>query len=90
MSANESLNLASQLQHVGAQHRLGRGLVGALEQSVTFATSHVDDLPVYARLSNTSNHAEVCALVAALHHAETGLVFSSGMAAIHAVLCSLL
>lgn len=90
MSANESLNLASQLQHVGAQHRLGRGLVGALEQSVTFATSHVDDLPVYARLSNTSNHAEVCALVAALHHAEIGLVFSSGMAAIHAVLCSLL
>jgi cystathionine beta-lyase len=81
---------ASQLQHVGAEHRVGRGLVGALEQSVTFATENIDDLPVYARLSNTSNHAEVCAVIAALHCSEEALVFSSGMAAIHAALTSML
>ncbi|MFZ9520841.1 MAG: trans-sulfuration enzyme family protein [Silvanigrellaceae bacterium] len=78
------------LQHAGAQHRVGDGLVGALEQSVTFSTSSVDDLPVYSRLSNTSNHKEICALVAALHRTSSAQVFASGMAAIHAVLTSIL
>ncbi|MBM3381830.1 MAG: PLP-dependent transferase [Betaproteobacteria bacterium] len=81
---------ASQLQHVGAEHRVGRGLVGALEQSVTFSTERIDELPVYARLSNTHNHAEVCSVIAALHCADEALVFSSGIAAIHAVMTSLL
>lgn len=87
---SESMSLPSQLQHAGSEHRLGRGLVGAVEQSVTFSTAHVDDLPVYARLSNTLNHAEVCSVLATLHSAESALVFSSGMAAIHAVLATLL
>lgn len=83
-------NLPTVLQHAGSQHRLGTGLVGALEQSVTFATPSVDDMPVYARLSNTANHKEVCSLIAALHRAEDAQVFSSGMAAIHAVLTTAL
>lgn len=83
-------SLATRLQHAGAQHRVGRGLVGAIEQSVTFSTERMDDLPVYARLSNTSNHAEVCAVVAALHKAEAAHVFASGMAALHAVLTTAL
>lgn len=90
MISNGNLSLPSILQHAGAEHRLGRGLVGAIEQSVTFQTPQSDDMPVYARLSNTMNHGEVCSVVAALHGAESALVFSSGMAAIFALFASLL
>jgi cystathionine beta-lyase len=87
---NEFKNLATALQHAGAEHRLGTGLVGALEQSVTFATEAVDDMPVYARLSNTLNHSEICTLIAALHEGAAAQVFASGMAALHAVLTTAL
>ena len=86
MSHPSTTRSATLLQHAGRDARLGSGLVGALEQSVTFATTRVDDMPIYARLSNTTNHVEVCALVAALHGAPAARVFASGMAAIHAVL----
>ncbi|MEN9826966.1 MAG: hypothetical protein RI953_2711 [Pseudomonadota bacterium] len=86
----EQRSVETLLQHAGAQHRLGGGLVGALEQSVTFSTPSVDDLPVYSRLSNTNNHKEICALVAALHRTPAAQVFASGMAAIHAVLTTIL
>lgn len=81
---------ATLAQHAGAEFRLGTGLVGAVEQSVTFATESIDDMPVYARLSNTTNHKEICALIAALHQAPAAQVFASGMAAIHAVLSTAL
>jgi cystathionine beta-lyase len=87
---NTFASLQTALQHAGKQHRLGRGLVGATEQSVTFATPAVDDMPVYARLSNTINHGEICAMVAALHGSPAAQVFASGMAAIHAVLTTAL
>jgi cystathionine beta-lyase len=87
---NPIVNLPTALQHAGKQHRLGSGLVGAVEQSVTFATPAVDDMPVYARLSNTMNHKEICALVAALHGSPDAQVFASGMSAIHAVLTTVL
>lgn len=81
---------ATILQHAGSQHRVGQGLLGAIEHSVTFATQSVSDMPVYARLSNTSNHKEICTLIAALHRAPAAQVFASGMAAIHAVLTTIL
>jgi cystathionine beta-lyase len=82
--------ISTALQHAGKEYRLGSGLVGAVEQSVTFATAAVDDMPVYARLSNTINHKEICALVAALHGSPAAQVFASGMAAVHAVLTTVL
>lgn len=87
---HDGLSLSTALQHAGAEHRVGSGLLGAVEQSVTFATAAVDDLPVYARLSNTANHAEICALIATLHKAPSAQVFASGMSAIHAVLTTVL
>lgn len=80
----------TRLQHAGSEHRVGKGLVGAQELSVTFATDSIEEIPVYARLSNTSNHAEVCALIATLHHAADAAVFSSGMAAMTAFLFTFL
>ncbi|NBW83562.1 PLP-dependent transferase [bacterium] len=88
--SREQRSVETDLQHAGAEYRLGGGLVGALEQSVTFATPSVDDLPVYSRLSNTNNHKEICALVAALHRTPAAQVFASGMAAIHAVMTTIL
>src|SRR4051812_23848842 len=70
------------LQHSGAHHRVGKGLVSAIEQSVTFTTDELDATPVYSRMSNTSNHFEIQEVVAQLHHAEKALVLASGMAAI--------
>lgn len=90
VSQNQMTDVSTLLQHAGTEHRLGQGLVGALEQSVTFATPAVDALPVYARLSNTVNHNEICALIAALHSAPSAQVFASGMAAVHAVLTTAL
>ena len=81
---------ATWLQHGGKKHRVGRGLVSAIEQSVTFQTDGVEDAPVYARLSNTSNHHEVCTLLAGLERTEKALVFASGMAAMTAVLLTFL
>lgn len=74
-------HLPTLLQHSGKTHRVGSGLVGATETSVTFATKHHDDPPVYARLGNTSNHFEVQKILADLHSTEASAVFGSGMAA---------
>lgn len=76
------------IQHVGKEHRVGKGLVSALETSVTFSVDSPDDTPVYQRLSNTANHKEVTAVLAALEGAEDAFVTSSGMAALHTVLVS--
>ena len=95
---------ATLLQHAGGNFRVGRGLVGALEQSVTFETSHPTDFPVYARLGNTANHQELEAMLAALHALPNApsndtpaqqtdtdaIVFASGMAAANAAYFALL
>jgi cystathionine beta-lyase/cystathionine gamma-synthase len=83
-------SFATRLQHAGADQRLGTGLVGALELSVTYQSESVAQPPVYARLSNTRNHAEVEALIASLHGAPRAAVFASGMAAMNAVVFTLL
>jgi cystathionine beta-lyase len=76
---------ATLLQHAGEKFRVGKGLSPAIEMSVTYQTESVDEVPVYARLSNTNNHFEVEAMLAALHEAEAAAVFGSGMAAFTAV-----
>lgn len=78
------------VQHAGHEHRVGTGLVGALEQSVTYSATSLTATPVYARLSNTRNHYELMNVLAALHGAEASAVFGSGMAAMTAVAISLL
>lgn len=90
MTHTRDTNEFTRMQHAGSEHRVGTGLVSALELSVTFETESIDDMPVYARLSNTRNHAEVEALLAALHGTERALVFGSGMAAMTAVLLTFL
>jgi cystathionine beta-lyase/cystathionine gamma-synthase len=81
---------STQLQHAGARFRVGSGLVGALEQSVTFTSPHPTDFPVYARLGNTANHMEVEELLSELHSGDEAIVFASGMAAANAAFFSLL
>lgn len=81
---------ATVLQHSGGEFRVGRGLIGAMEQSVTFETDSPLDFPLYARLGNTANHAEVEAVLATLHNGEDSIVFGSGMAAANATYFALL
>lgn len=72
-------SLETKIQQAGHEHRLGRGLVGAEELSVTFRTPSVEDKPVYSRLGNTANHAELESLLAALHNADSAIATGSGM-----------
>lgn len=83
-------SLATVLQHTGKEFRVGNGLVGAVETSVTFRTKDIADYPVYGRLGNTANHHELEAVLAALHKTERALVFGSGMAAFTAATLALL
>lgn len=78
------------LQHAGKEHRVGRGLIGATETSVTFQSESVDDSPVYSRLGNTSNHREVERLLAATQGARDAIVTGSGMAAFNLLFQTLL
>ena len=81
---------ATLLQHAGARFRVGRGLIGALEQAVTFETDHPTDFPVYARLGNTANHQELEEMLAELHAGDEAIAFASGMAAANAAYFALL
>jgi cystathionine beta-lyase/cystathionine gamma-synthase len=81
MKLPKNMSFETMLQHGGGEFRLGTGLVGATENSVTYRSEKVDGGAVYARLSNTLNHKEVEGLLASLHGAERALVFGSGMAA---------
>ncbi len=85
-------NLINQtdLQHAGKNHRVGSGLIGATQSSVTFRTFATDDPPVYSRLGNTENHLEVESLLAKSHHAEAAIVTGSGMAAFNLIFQALL
>lgn len=86
----ESLSLSTAIQHTGKAHRLGRGLIGAIESSVTFATPAIEDSPVYSRLGNTTNHFEAEAVLAKLHHGEEAIATGSGMACLNLIITSLL
>lgn len=83
-------NIGTLLQHAGSQHRVGTGLVSAVEVAVTFEPEFPGAKPVYARLSNTKNHLEVTELLARLEGTESSAVFASGMAAMSAVALTVL
>ncbi len=76
------------LQHSGNQHRIGKGLISATEQSVTFRVESTEDEPVYQRLSNTSNNKELQSVLADLQHSEGAFVTNSGMAALYLILAT--
>jgi cystathionine beta-lyase/cystathionine gamma-synthase len=80
----------TELQHTGKNHRVGNGLVAAVEASVTFKTPSTDDAPVYSRLGNTENHRELEALLARAHQAEAAIVTGSGMAAFNLIFQTML
>jgi cystathionine beta-lyase/cystathionine gamma-synthase len=82
--SDRNWTLATALQHEGASHRLGSGLVGAVEISATFENEDSQKAPRYARLSDTKNHMEANALVARLNGTSGGRVFGSGMSAMSA------
>lgn len=86
----ESLSPETKLQHVGASHRLGNGIVGALETAITFATPSVEEPPVYARLGNTTNHSELEAVLASCHGCDDAIVTGSGMSAFTLIFFALL
>lgn len=85
--------LDTKLIHAGEPDPLVGGAVSMpIFQSATFATTgqgSYHDLR-YIRLNNTPNHHALHAKLAALENAETALVTASGMAAISAVLLTLL
>lgn len=83
-------SISTQLQHSGKEHRVGKGLIGATENSVTFKGAGVTEMPVYSRLGNTANHQEIEALLANLHEADRAIVTGSGMACLNLIFTTLL
>jgi cystathionine beta-lyase/cystathionine gamma-synthase len=78
------------LQHAGKSHRVGQGLVGATETSVTYQTVAFDNPPVYSRLGNTSQHRELEDVISSIEGAEASIVTGSGMSAFNLLFQSLL
>lgn len=81
-----SLSPASQC--VAGQHDPALGMMQPIHTSSAYF--YLDEGPQpYPRYFNTPNQATVAAKIAALEHAEEGMVFSSGMAAISTCVMSL-
>lgn len=70
-----------------AARRRTPGIAGTIEPSTAYDYENVPET-VYPRYFNTHNQNSVVQKVCALEHAEAGLVFSSGMAAILTTLLS--
>lgn len=92
ITPNSSNDLSSEtkLQHVGAEHRLGLGIIGAQENGITFATPKVEEPPVYSRLGNTTNHRELEAVLGSVHGCRDAIATGSGMSAFTLLFFSLL
>lgn len=77
--------------HEGEQ-RINGSITTPIFQSSTFINTQATSYYTmkYARMSNTPNHIELCKKIAALEHAESALVLSSGMGAISTALLGLL
>lgn len=68
--------------HVGeVEDKQFKGAISPLYMSSSYAYEDVD-VKRYPRYFNTPNQEALCKKIAALEHAETGLIFGSGMAAI--------
>lgn len=72
----------------GSDHDTAQGLVRPIQTSTAYP--YIDEGPQpYPRYFNLPNQDAVASRIAALEHAEKGLVFSSGMAAISTTMMSL-
>ena len=75
--------------HVGTQNDINGGTVSPISPSTAYNYRNVDTFR-YPRYFNVPNHKAVEQKLAALEHAETAILFSSGMSATMTVLLSLL
>jgi len=93
MQGNRSLGLETKLIHAGEpKPRIGGAVSMPVFQSSTFESageSSYHDIR-YIRLNNTPNHFVLAKKLAAIEHAEAGLVTASGMAAISTALLTIL
>ena len=62
-----------------------KGAISPLYMSTSYAFEDVD-VKRYPRYFNTPNQEALCKKIAALEHAEAGLIFGSGMAAVSTTL----
>ncbi len=74
---------------VEKEHAVGSGIAGAIQPSTAFQYLDGGD-QFYPRYFNTPNQDSVVAKLCALEKAESGIVFSSGMAAISTTMLALL
>ncbi len=93
MQENKSMRLETKLIHAGEpKPRIGGAVSMPVFQSSTFESageSSYHDIR-YIRLNNTPNHFVLAKKLAAIEHAEAGLVTASGMAAISTSLLTVL
>ncbi len=76
--------------HVGElEDSVYKGAVSPLYMSTSYAFDDVD-VKRYPRYFNTPNQEGLCKKIAALEHAETALIFGSGMAAVSTALLAFL
>eukprot|EP01093_Parvamoeba_rugata_P000632 TRINITY_DN10745_c0_g2_i1.p1 TRINITY_DN10745_c0_g2~~TRINITY_DN10745_c0_g2_i1.p1 ORF type:complete len:385 (+),score=81.42 TRINITY_DN10745_c0_g2_i1:135-1289(+) len=76
--------------HVGElEDKQHRGAISPLYMSTSYAYEDVD-VKRYPRYFNTPNQEGLCKKVAALEHAESALIFGSGMAAVSTALLAFL
>jgi cystathionine beta-lyase len=75
--------------HAGSTDNIGNGVNTPIYTSTSFGYLDTDER-LYPRYFNTPNQKAVVEKIAALEHAESGIIFSSGMAAVSSVLLSFL
>lgn len=87
---NKKKGLNTICTHVGeVEDKQFRGAISPLYMSSSYAFEGVD-VKRYPRYFNTPNQEALCKKVAALEHAESGLIFGSGMAAVSTTLMAFL
>lgn len=86
----KSIGLNTICTHVGElEDKQHKGAVSPLYMSTSYAYENVD-VKRYPRYFNTPNQEGLCKKIAALEHAETALIFGSGMAAVSTALMAFL
>ena len=90
MAKNNDFGINTQCVHVGeVEDKQFKGAVSPIYMATSYAFDGVD-VKRYPRYFNTPNQEMLCKKIAALEHAEAGLIFGSGMAAISTALFAFL
>ena len=90
MAKNNDFGINTQCVHVGeVEDKQFKGAVSPIFMATSYAFDGVD-VKRYPRYFNTPNQEMLCKKIAALEHAEAGLIFGSGMAAISTALFAFL